>query len=282
MDSPAFKQWISDVAAMPAETQVAAVAKKLVDPNPGFDGRITGLDGKGPPKIDSGVVTEAALISDKLTDISPVRALPGLKAFDCKGTWGRKVAFSDLSPLRGMALTSLICRDTSVADLSPLEGMRLTSLDCGDTRVSDLSPLHGMPLANLLCYGTAISNLSPLEESPLTRLNCGATAVSDLSPLKKAKLSSLACHFTRISDLRPLEGMPLTELQCQSTPVSDLSPLRGMNLSLILFSPERVTRGVDVVRQMPSLKTIGIGLESKEKFSPGEFWRKYEAGGFNN
>jgi hypothetical protein len=90
----------------------------------------------------------------------------------------------------------------------------------------------------------------------------------------------LACHFTPVSDLMPLKGMPLTELQCQSTPVSDLSPLRGMSLSLFLFSPERITLGMDVVHQMQSLKTIGIGLESKDRFSPAEFWKKYGAGEF--
>ena len=38
-ESPAFQQWMKDVAAMPAEKQVEAVSKKLKELNPGFDGQ---------------------------------------------------------------------------------------------------------------------------------------------------------------------------------------------------------------------------------------------------
>ena len=38
-----------------------------------------------------------------------------------------------------------------MSDLSPLKGMPLTTLNCGGTRVSDLSPLKGMPLKALGC-----------------------------------------------------------------------------------------------------------------------------------
>ena len=49
---------MKSVAAMPAEKQVEAVIKKLMELNPGFDGKVTGIDGKGTPKIENGVVTE--------------------------------------------------------------------------------------------------------------------------------------------------------------------------------------------------------------------------------
>ena len=39
---PAFQRWMKDVAALPAEKQVDAVAKKLQELNPGFDGKVTG------------------------------------------------------------------------------------------------------------------------------------------------------------------------------------------------------------------------------------------------
>ena len=48
-NASAFQQWMKDVAVLPAEEQVEAVAKKLVELNPGFDG-------KHEPKIEGGAV----------------------------------------------------------------------------------------------------------------------------------------------------------------------------------------------------------------------------------
>ena len=48
---PGFDQWMKDVAALPAEQQVEAVSKKLMELNPGFDGKMAGeLDGRSLPK----------------------------------------------------------------------------------------------------------------------------------------------------------------------------------------------------------------------------------------
>jgi hypothetical protein len=52
-----------------------------------------------------------------------------------------------------------------------------------------------------------------------------------------------------------------------------------MNLTTILFTPKNVTKGLDVIRQMKSLKTIG--LNSHFKVPPDEFWKKYDAGEFS-
>ena len=40
----AFEAWTKQVAGMPAEKQVEAVAKKLQELNPGFDGKVTPTD----------------------------------------------------------------------------------------------------------------------------------------------------------------------------------------------------------------------------------------------
>lgn len=40
MHDPAFPQWVKDVQAMPAEKQLEAVSKKLVELSPGFDGKL--------------------------------------------------------------------------------------------------------------------------------------------------------------------------------------------------------------------------------------------------
>jgi tRNA A-37 threonylcarbamoyl transferase component Bud32 len=167
-NTPAFQQWMKTVAALPAEKQVDAVAKKLMELNPGFDGEIWDNEYKGPPKIESGIVTEIGFHANHVTDISPVRALVGLNAFKCVGSIAGKGKLADLSPLQGMKLTTLSCFYTQVSDLSPLQGMKLSHLFCGGTKVSDLSPLVGMPLKTLYFESTPVSDLSPLEGMELT------------------------------------------------------------------------------------------------------------------
>lgn len=282
MQDPAFQQWVKATQALPADEQIEAVSKKLMELNPGFDGQVTGHDGdgnaNGTPKIVGGVVTGIGLVTDNVTDISPLRALAGLKGLVCIGNVPGKGRLSDLSPLQGMRLTFLSCLDGQLADLSPLRGMPLTFLRCGGRRISDLSPLHGMKLEVLLCLGTQVSDLIPLQGMPLTYLDIGNTLVSDLSPLRGMKLTRLECYGTQVTDLSPLKGMPLTTLRFFSTQVSDLSPLDGMKLTQVLLTPKDAMKGLDVIRQMKSLQTIGIG--GKNIWPPDEFWKKYDAGEF--
>ena len=100
-NTPAFQQWIKDVAAMPAEKQVEAVAKKLMELNPGFDGKVIS-------SVAAGVVTTLNFSSDNVSDISPVRALAGLKSLSCEGSKAG-APLVDLSPLRDMPLKEIHC-----------------------------------------------------------------------------------------------------------------------------------------------------------------------------
>lgn len=45
--------------------------------------------------------------------------------------------------------------------------------------------------------------------------------------------------------------------------------------------PANLTRGVDTLRQMKSLKTIGIGTNPKDAFPVDQFWKRYDAGDFS-
>ena len=73
-NTPAFQLGCRDAKALPAEKQIEAVSKKLMELNPGFDGK-----NDKAPKIERGVVTGFGFSTDNVTDISPVRALAGLK-----------------------------------------------------------------------------------------------------------------------------------------------------------------------------------------------------------
>jgi tRNA A-37 threonylcarbamoyl transferase component Bud32 len=229
------KAWEESVALLPAEQQVEAVARRLKELNPGFDGQVVS-------EISDGQVTKVGFHTHAVADLSPLRALPRLSSVACGGTVETQGKITDLSPLRGLPLKVLAVNDNPVSDLSPLAGMSLEVLECYRTGVEDLTPLKGMPLKVLYANRSRIADLSPLKGMRLTRLALQDTAVSDLSPLKGMSLDDLDVSYTGVSDLAPLEGMPLTVgLSFNDTTVSDLSPLKGMKLNRLDLRHTRVT-----------------------------------------
>jgi eukaryotic-like serine/threonine-protein kinase len=59
---------------------------------------------------------------------------------------------------------------------------------------------------------------------------------------------------------------------------TDLTPLQGMPLEQIRLTPKNITRGLDILRDMKSLKTIGI--DYKQAWPASEFWERYGKGEF--
>ncbi len=93
-------------------------------------------------------------------------------------------------------------------------------------------------------------------------------------------MSLLNLIGTQVSDagLAHLKGMPLNRLAIDSIGVTDLTPLQGMPLQLICLTPKNITRGLDLLRDMKSLKTIGIAWG--RKWPAAEFWERYDKGEF--
>jgi serine/threonine protein kinase/Leucine-rich repeat (LRR) protein len=266
--TPEQQAFFDRIAAFPAEGQVGAVRAKLMDVNPGFDGKIS-------PDIQDGEIVGLVFSTDYVTEIWPVRGLPGLRTLDMGGTEPRNGKLTDLSPLAGLRLTHLNIKDTRVANLAPLQGMPLSYFNCQGTAVTDLSPLHTVPLKHLRCQVTEISDLSPLEGKSLETIWCGNSRVSDLSPLKKARLTELQCAATRITDFSPLKGMPLRALYAEFLRVPDLSPLKGMPLArlwcdLRLFDPEQD----EVLKSLPLVAITGVWSEGTPM---DEFWHNLES-----
>jgi hypothetical protein len=73
-------------------------------------------------------------------------------------------------------------------------------------------------------------------------------------------------------------GMPLTSLSIQNTGITDLTLLQGMPLEDIRLTPKKITKGLDILRDMKSLKTIGIARY--EGWPAAEFWQRYDKGEF--
>jgi hypothetical protein len=72
--------------------------------------------------------------------------------------------------------------------------------------------------------------------------------------------------------------MRLKHLHINNTDVTDLNPLQGMPLEEINLTPNKITRGLNIVRDMKSIKTIGIGW--KQTWPAAEFWKRYDNGEF--
>ena len=102
------------MAALSAAEQVKAVAARLKELNPGFDGAVV-------PTIENGVVRELAFNTDDVTDLSPVRVLSRLRALKCSGFGDRNSPLTDLSPLSGLPLRTLVLAKGELFDLSPLQ-----------------------------------------------------------------------------------------------------------------------------------------------------------------
>jgi hypothetical protein len=271
----AAEVWEKSVAALAVEKQVEAVECRLRELNPEFRGKVES-------SIRDGRVWWLGFLTDRVTDISPVRALKGLESLDCGGSAPRKGRLadltplrgmrlrrldcagsqvSDLEPLRGMPLEILHCQETGVSSLSPLEGMKLGFLTIQETRVSDLKPLRGMPLKGLDLYGLrGVTDLLPLEGMPLEYLNVTGAAVGNASPLGSLKtLRILLIDDTRIPDLGSLRELQLERISLLHTAVTDLTPLKGMSLKQIRidYRPDREKflrsfKGLEFINDKPT------------------------------
>jgi hypothetical protein len=281
--------WEKSVARLAPAAQVDEVARKLRDLNPGYQGTLV-------PTIDRNEVIGLQLTAVKLTNLTPVRALPALQHLICPSADEEFGDLKDLSPLQGLPLKSLNLKGnnklkdlsplealplevlnfygcTPIADLSPLRRMHtLRELDCGGTKVTELTFLRRLPLTTLILNDCKVENIAPLEGMPLVRLSLAATRVADLTPLSDAvKLKSLNLNSApRIKDLWPLRDLALAELQLQSTGVTDLSPLRKMSLRSVLVNRDVAQANRKVLENIASLKEINY-------LPPERFWKELEA-----
>jgi hypothetical protein len=86
---------------------------------------------------------------------------------------------------------------------------------------------------------------------------------------------------TKVSDagLAHFKGVYLKRLWIEYTGITDLTPLQGMLvLEDIHLTPKDITKGLDILRAMKSLKTIGI--DRNQSWPAAEFWERYDKGKF--
>ncbi len=261
----------SDSASQPITTEEALKAA-IKEKNPNFNGEVAvATDGQ---RILAVGINDVAI-----EDISPLKGMPLLQVdlSMCHVT--------DISPLRGMKLQLLYLDETGVSDLSPLKGMPLETLYLAETPVEDLGPLAGaVGLQKLNLTGSKVRDLSPLAKTRLHTLWLTRCPVRDISALATVPLVSVTLAETKVSDLSPLKGHPtLQRLHIAGSDVTDLSTLQWLRLTRLVFTPGRITTGIEFARAMPTLQeidTVFPPAAGARPMSPAQFWPRYDAGEF--
>ena len=229
-----------------------------------------GYSGNGQFQIDpSGQVQAIALDNCGVTDLSPFAGMQ-LQALYLLGC-----AVPDIDALAGMPLVELYLEQTGVTDLGPLEGtITLRKLYLSDTDVSDLTPLYGLPIVEMNLVNTQVKKLDSLRGMPLQMLWLTGSPIEDVSGLSESPLVSVTLHKTNVTDLSPFSNTGLQRLHIGETPVTDLSPLAGMRLTRLVFDPEKITKGMEAVKAMPTITQIGRKFEdgNNDLAPPAVFW----------
>lgn len=151
---------------------------------------------------------------------------------------------------------SLWFHGDDLIDLAPLKGLPVDFLGFRESKVSDLRPLAGLPLHGLCIKSAVLTDLSPLRATPLTELYLDSDNLSDLTPLRDTKLETISLRCPKAIDLSALRNLPLKDLNIRGSGVTDLSPLEGLALEHIQFDPERITKGLEALRAIKSLRQI--------------------------
>jgi hypothetical protein len=305
---------VQRIAALPAAQQIAKVREELMRRNLGFDGQLE-------YKIEDGVVVAFGIVTDKVTDIAPIRVFSALRVLDCSGTYTDEPngLLEDLTPLQGMNLAGLtylnLCNtkvgdaglgifnrcknlrelnlwNTKITDvgLTNFEECKgLTTLNLADTKVGDMGLAHFkdckrlevLYLNNSKVTDMGLANFKDCKK--LTKLQMGDTQITDagLVHFQDCKaLAHLYLHRTKVSDagLTKFKSLPLPVLWIHSTGITDLTALQDMPLEDIRLTPKNITKGLDILRDMKSLKTIGV--DWNQSWPAPEFWERYDKGEF--
>ncbi len=200
------------IVALPAAAQVEEVRKELMRRNPGFDGKVE-------YKIEDGVVTEIRVVTDKVTDIAPIRVFNALRALDLSGTELDRQGngqLSDLAPLKDMNLSSLTYLSlacTKIGDVglvyfrncNNLTGLRLNLTrvtNAGMANFEGCQKLQSLDLKYTKVEDAGLAHFKGCKD--LNGVDFGGLNVTDegLSHFKDCKgLAHLWLNATRVTDV---------------------------------------------------------------------------------
>ena len=304
---------VQRIAALPAADQVEEVRKELVRLNPKFDGKVE-------HKIEDGVVTEIKVVTDKVTDVAPIRVFNALRVLDLNGThlnYKGNGKLADLSPLARMnvaGLTRLNLSFTMVGDAGLVhfkDCENLTSLALDTTQVSDTglayfkdyTSLTYLALGSLKVSDAGLAHFKNCKS--LIHLQLGGSPVGDagLSNFKECEnltVLGLAntlvtdaglAHFKNFKNFKKLDNLNLL-----GTPVSNagMAHFKDCKVLTRLDIARTKVSDLSLIKEMP-LKKLDSNfrperdaeilrsirtLETINGKPAAEFWQRYDKGEF--
>lgn len=197
-----LEKWIADFQAAKLEMQKRLLNDELMKRNPRCIDDIVITD-------NGTTITSVAIVTDMVTDISPLAAVKGLTALSLKSRDPQNCELSDLSPLANLPIDSLTLHGIATGDLTPLTKLPLKDLRISKIAVRDLAPLAGKQFAVLQISNCGLTTLAGIETATIDDFQCTSTPVSDLSPLAKCGLKRITFQADRVKDLSPLAECPL-------------------------------------------------------------------------
>lgn len=290
----------AETVSRPAESGAIPITPEqlkaaLKEKNPEFDGEVfTQMGPKG--------IAVVAINDPALEDISPLVGLP-LYTLDLHDSH-----VTDVKPLEGMQLRRIDLSNTGVSDVSVLAGMplelaffnksrvkaapalagaSLEIVDFSDSPLEDINGLQGTTIGELYLVNTRVKDIESLRNGRVQSIWLNNAPVEDCSPLASNPVVSVTLAGTKVSDISCFKGHPtLQRLHIAETEVTDLTPLQWMNgLARLIFTPNRIKKGIDYARRLPSIREIGTAFGAPEDegkmFSPDIFWQMYDEGKFN-
>lgn len=209
-----------------------------------------------------------------VSDLSLLASMPNLTE-----VWLCRQQITDLSPLEGLPITTLVLCDNSIEDLSPLSSLTsLNTLWLGGNTSSDLTPLAGLTrLRDLNLDGvddsgqlTPLDSLTPLTDLPLVRLSLGWRTVSDgdwsvlgTLPLLE-ELSLWAPPEEAVAALCERDQLPI--LNVGLLPCEDLSILAGCQVVDLRLHTGQVS--LEGAGELPRLRNLGLFSSKVTDLSP--------------
>ena len=247
----------------------ARLHHQLAQANPGYKAN-------GAIRVSDGHIVSVNLqeASDLIQNLRPLKGLP-LDYLSLAG-----VGLKDLNGLKGLPLKTLILFYMEIDSLVPLKGMQLNRLSIqGCRNISSLKNVEGMPLTGLDIRGSGVEELSPVRDAPLVSLMLSHNFQS-FEAFQHYPLSHLDISETRITSLDGVQGMQLQSLFMIDTPIADVSALEDVPLERLRFNPGAIRRGMEILRNMPTLTRIADSI-SGDYLPAKVFWGRYDRGFYN-
>lgn len=199
--------WRRAVAAQPPQLQLNSVLRMLGRLNPKFDW----LQGSG--WVEQYGVIRITVDADTISDVRPIEVLKDLTVLRCRGSAPGLGILTDLSPLSGLTLKELHCRNNPLLrDLSPIRLDSLEFLDASYTSLESLSGLTSAPLHTLKIIGTPVTDLGPVSRMPkLKTLDFTDCPIADFEPLVATSVRELRANVRTERDAAALRRVKTLE-----------------------------------------------------------------------